>query len=101
MIFAVLVKHTESRIGALLEQKFPNDSYKFAPNAWFVSAPGASSKDLWDKLSVPAPYTESDVTVITRLTGHYGVAESSLWEWIATKGSVQPTPSASFSDGTS
>ncbi len=67
-----------------IRTNFPNDHFVLGPNAWGVSALGIS-KDVSDKIVGTNPGRNGPTLVVVSVSGYYGLAQNSVWEWFAAK----------------
>jgi len=85
MIF-VLIGLADEPLDSLIQKAYGPDNYiKVGPGQWLLSAGGSpTSKDVWTKLVAgvaPAP----NGIVFPVANGYFGLAPSSVWEWITAK----------------
>ncbi len=78
----LLISDPESDFSDLLG-KF-EDSLRIGPHEWLIEVEGApTSKQFWAQLVAD---TEEDPDgIVFPVTGYYGLASPSVWEWIAAK----------------
>lgn len=71
---------------------FPNDYLKLTDKSWLVAAqPTMTSKDVWEKITGAGgtPAQPSTNGVVFSFSGYFGLAPSSVWEWIAVRRSKE------------
>jgi hypothetical protein len=67
-----------------IQAHFPDNYLLIGSNVWVVSALGIA-KDVSDKLTgVPVPQGAPQVIVFA-ISGYFGLAPNTYWEWIAAK----------------
>ena len=67
-----------------VQEKFPSDNLAVSTNAWVISATGIA-KDVSDRLIGSPPPPGSPQLVIFSISGYFGFAPNTYWEWIALK----------------
>ena len=83
MVF-VLVGQKEQVLDPLIERAFSSSNMKVGPAQWLLSVPGTpTSKEVWTKLIEGAP--EQPTGMVFPLSGYFGYASNSIWEWITAK----------------
>lgn len=83
-IFAVTAIDKPDALRAAIVAKFPNDFIQITPNQWLVALKGVTTKELSDKLGITEGKT-SGLAIVMSVTGHFGLAATSIWEWIKVK----------------
>jgi hypothetical protein len=62
----------------------PTDQIKIGPGQWLLSDDISTSRDVWDKLVAGVEPAPTGI-VFPVTNGYYGLAPSSVWEWLTTK----------------
>ncbi len=83
MVF-VLLGQDEQEVAPCVEAAFSGNYLKIGPGQWLLSATCTStSKEIWTKLVTGRP--KQPLGIVFPITGQFGYASSSVWEWIAAK----------------
>jgi hypothetical protein len=81
MLFALMAKN-DAVIDPLVKAQFADNHIKVGPGQWILSSDGnPTSKEVWDRLVGEATPTG----IIVAVSGYYGRADTSVWEWVASK----------------
>jgi hypothetical protein len=67
-----------------IQEKFSGENLSIGPNAWIISATGIA-KDVSDKLIGSPPAPDTPQLVVLAISGYFGLAPNTYWEWIASK----------------
>jgi hypothetical protein len=82
-VFTVLsLSDNPATLDARVKEQFPNDHLSLAPGRWVVAADGIVAKDVADKLGNG---TTLGLFTVFAISGYYGWATNTLWEWLALK----------------
>ena len=71
-----------STLAATVSEKFGNKAYRLPLGQWLVSYDGTSKQ-----LSEHLPIETNEPAVILNFHGYYGIADPSIWEWLAVNAS--------------
>ena len=67
-----------------IRSNFPNEHFVISSSVWAVSALGIS-KDVSTKIIGENPLPGGPSLVVVSVSGYYGLAQNSIWEWFASK----------------
>ena len=67
-----------AKLAANVTEKFGNKAYKLPMGQWLVAYDGTSKQ-----LSEHLPIEASEPAIIFNFNGYYGIADPSIWEWLA------------------
>ena len=85
MLFLLTVED-EAEFDDAIRSLFPNDHIEIRQGQWFLSTDDRStSQDVWNRIVG----TKTPSGIIVSFSGYYGRANSSVWEWIASKRNAQ------------
>lgn len=87
MIF-VLVGAADDALEPLVQKTFKSDDFiKIGTGQWLLSADGSpTSKDIWLKITAAEPAPASLLGIVFPVAnGYFGLAPTTVWEWIAAK----------------
>ena len=73
---------TPTALEAPIKQTFPSDYLQIGPNEWLVSGKGIA-KEISEKLDIGSGLFGN--AVVFAISGYWGIANNSVWEWIALK----------------
>lgn len=81
-IFAVIATTDNQKLGPSIAKVFPENHLQINTQSWLVSLDG-TSQELSDKLGVTDGSHGS--AVIVSISGYYGRAPTTIWEWMKAK----------------
>ncbi len=67
-----------------IQEKYPGENLVISPNAWIISAAGIA-KNVSDSLIGSPPQPGAPQLVVLAVSGYFGFAPNTVWEWIASK----------------
>jgi hypothetical protein len=84
MIF-ILLTPAEETLEPLVQKTFADNHLQLAPGQWLLSVDGfPTSMEVWTKLVAGQEPVPTGI-VFPVANGYYGLAPSSVWEWITVK----------------
>lgn len=81
-IFVVFRVQDPLKISAAIAKEFPNDHLSVDHNEWLISS-SSTALDVAGKLGVSTG--ENGGAIIFAMSGYYGRAPTSIWDWIKAK----------------
>jgi hypothetical protein len=69
---------------AVITTTFADNFIKLGPTTWAVSAPGIA-KDVAVKITGETISPGAATLIVVAVSGYWGVAQNSTWEWFASK----------------
>ena len=74
-----------------IQREFPENYLSIGPRMWAVSAPGIA-KDVSVKITGEEVKSGSATIIVVAVSGYWGIAQNSVWEWFASKLSTSHGP---------
>jgi hypothetical protein len=90
-LFAIMAPVEWPGLVAALQTSYPDSHLKIGPGQWLVAG-GGTAGDVSNQLGITSG--ASGVAMVCLIGGYFGRAPSNVWEWMATKGSVNTIPNA-------
>jgi hypothetical protein len=74
-----------------IKTAFAENFIKIGPNVWAVSSPGIA-KDVAVRITGETIQPGAATLIVVAVSGYWGVAQNSIWEWFASKLSTTNGP---------
>jgi hypothetical protein len=81
-VFVVIATVPSPALEASIQKHFPNDHQPLGLNSWLVAGSGIA-KEISEKLTIVQNGIGN--AVVFSISGYWGLANNSIWEWIALK----------------
>jgi len=81
-VFAIMSTSLKLELEAAVNEFYPDTkSYRVSDMTWFVTDKGTTAKEISEKLGIKKDGIRGVVIIPVR-SSYYGVASSTLWEWL-------------------
>lgn len=81
-IFVVFRVQDPGKIRPAIQREFSSDHYDLGNNEWLISSTDTTEK-VAARLGIPKG--ENGSAIVFAMSGYYGRAPTSIWEWIKSK----------------